>query len=317
MKTRRFFATIVAIVMVFAMCSCASAASGEENELGLTGSEMKKIYTAMEEALQKEYLDVNDIKAEDFSIPDDEESWEYFVKCCNEAVMVQGSDYSKEEVKNRISQMVPLSEENQEIMTIISFSFSNSLKTFEKDFLIVGFTIDASLIDLCKELIISNVFAASKTENIQGNSSGKEAEILEAADGEENELGLTENELETIYAAIENNLRKEYLDVNNIKIEDFSIPIDDEYWKDYFFKYIAVADVDYENFSESEVTETVNDLFEFNLPNEEKTIMAIISYTLYDCLYQFDKRSLCVSISASSSQIEIMRDLIVSNVFTD
>lgn len=214
MKTRRFLAIIMAIVMVFAMCSCASAepekkdepatkvetekddadavakvesekddaeeaaeteeteeaekpvdvSDDEENDLGLTGSEMKEIYAAIEEDLQKEYLDVNNIKVEDFSIPTDDESWDYFVNSCTEIVVVHDFDVSKEEVQNRISQMVPLSEENQKIMTIISYSFSNSLKEFEKDFLIVDFFIDDSLIDLCQELITSNVFATSEVD---------------------------------------------------------------------------------------------------------------------------------------------------------
>lgn len=213
MKAKRFLSIIMAIVMVFAMCSCASADSGEsdkkesvaaseevekvqedsskeeaaetpkvteepaaeesaqtevaddeENELGLTGSEMEEIYAAIEEDLQKEYLDVNNINVEDFSIPDDDESWEYFLKCCNEIIIIRDFDISKEELQNTISQMVSLPEENQEIMTIISYSFSNSLKEFEKDFLITMFSIDDSSLELSKELITSNVFAASKTE---------------------------------------------------------------------------------------------------------------------------------------------------------
>ena len=115
MKTKKAIAIIMAIIMVFSMCSCAGnsgkpeekepastsaeettketseevaktttkgtseeASDDKENELGLTDSEMKGIYEEIEKALQEEYLDVNNIKVEDFAIPTDDESWEYF-----------------------------------------------------------------------------------------------------------------------------------------------------------------------------------------------------------------------------------------------
>lgn len=203
MKAKRFLSIIMAIVMVFAMCSCASADSGEsdkkesvaaseevekvqedsskeeaaetpevteepaaeestqaevaddkENELGLTGSEMEEIYAAIEEDLQKEYLDVNNINAEDFSIPDDDESWEYFLSYISTKSFQLVSD---EEYKNNVAQKFTLSEENLNVMTIISNTFYNYFEEKNDTLFIPSLSLHEEKEDLLVELMIKNL----------------------------------------------------------------------------------------------------------------------------------------------------------------
>lgn len=207
MKTRRFLAIIMAIVMVFAMCSCASADSGktetkeettapesaenesvkeeaaetpevaeteeveetaqeevaddEENELGLTGSEMKEIYTAIEENLQKEYLDVNNIKIEDFSIPDDEESWEFFFSYISSKPFQSNSD---EEYRDNVASEFTLSEENVCIMAIVSNAFYKYFEENDNVIFIAELRSQTDKHELLTELILENVFKDYKTE---------------------------------------------------------------------------------------------------------------------------------------------------------
>lgn len=213
MKTRRFLAIIMAIVMVFAMCSCASADSGKtetkeettapesaenesvkeeaaetpevteteeveeiaeedvekttsddkENILGLTESEMQELYTVIEENLQKDYLDVNNIKVEDFSIPTDDESWKYLSNYCT-VVLFNPEISSEEAVKESNSTTSELSAENNTIMEIISCSFYNYLEKIDKVHEgMENVSMSESSLNLAKELITSNVFADTST----------------------------------------------------------------------------------------------------------------------------------------------------------
>lgn len=197
MKGKKFLAVIMAVMMIFAMCSCAAedsdepdkkepastssekteketatekaaekteegsqeeAADDEENELGLTGREMEEIYAEIEKALQEEYLDVNGIKVEDFSIPTDDESWDYFWYYISYKPTQLVSD---EEYFSSVSSQFSLSEDNLDIMTCISDAFYNH---FEKDdkinFILTTILYDEDM-QITKELITSNVFADS------------------------------------------------------------------------------------------------------------------------------------------------------------
>ena len=207
MRGKKFLAIFMAVMMIFVMCSCASADSGEsdkkepvstsaeeteketskeaaaetseaaeetaeektqeevaddeENELGLTGSEMKEIYAEIEKALQEEYLDVNGIKVEDFSIPEDSINWEYFAKYC--IIVYEEPDISEDRLQNLLIEMYPLSSENQNIMKIISSSFYNALEELDLTITVTYFPFST---DVIKNLIISNVFADTTEEVI-------------------------------------------------------------------------------------------------------------------------------------------------------
>lgn len=207
MRGKKFLAIFMAVMMIFVMCSCAAADSGEsdkkepvstsaeeteketskeetaetsavaeetaeektqeevaddeENELGLTGSEMKEIYAEIEKALQEEYLDVNGIKVEDFSIPEDSINWEYFAKYC--IIVYEEPDISEDRLQNLLIEMYPLSSENQNIMKIISSSFYNALEELDLTITVTYFPFST---DVIKNLIISNVFADTTEEVI-------------------------------------------------------------------------------------------------------------------------------------------------------
>lgn len=114
MKSKRFVAIIMTVIMVFAMCSCASAAASdgsdkkepvaasetedkdtskaeatepagstaaaeEVNEFGFTDSQMQELYDSIAASIIKEYLEPNKIAPEDFEWPNEAEiGWSYF-----------------------------------------------------------------------------------------------------------------------------------------------------------------------------------------------------------------------------------------------
>ena len=82
----------------------------DKNEFGLTDSEMAVIYSDMEENLQTEYLEPNNISAEEFSIPDDDESWKAFAKGCDIMFMTNG--VSIDQVQQAITKMYILPSED-------------------------------------------------------------------------------------------------------------------------------------------------------------------------------------------------------------
>lgn len=198
MKGKKFLAVIMAVMMIFSICSCATADSGEsdkketvstssvetskeeeaeateteetgemaeetasdeeKNGLGLTESEMQEIYVAIEEILQKEYLDVNNIKVEDFSIPTDDESWNFFYEHFT-GRLYQPSKETEEDIKSTTVDMT----DQQSIMYIISYAFFNYLEENDKEYIVFHFQVDDSELTLSKELITSNVFADTET----------------------------------------------------------------------------------------------------------------------------------------------------------
>ncbi|WP_418463450.1 hypothetical protein [Frisingicoccus sp.] len=195
MKTKKAIAIIMAIIMVFSMCSCAGnsgkpeekepastsaeettketseevaktttkgtseeASDDKENELGLTDSEMKGIYEEIEKALQEEYLDVNNIKVEDFAIPTDDESWEYFSSYCSSRNFhVDG--ITEEDIRERTKDTVSLSEDYVNIMSIVSCSFCDYLEQNDRKDVLNLIMVDENILTLIKNLISSNVFA--------------------------------------------------------------------------------------------------------------------------------------------------------------
>lgn len=128
------------------------------SDIGLTEDDVKFISSAIEKELQEEYLTPNNIQIENFSIPADDESWKFFVKCCT--IVFEEPDMPLNELSDLVALIVPLSSENdQTIMTIIATSFTSSIKELDKAAMITMLPFDDSVKDNVKVVIISNVFA--------------------------------------------------------------------------------------------------------------------------------------------------------------
>lgn len=125
---------------------------------------MEIIYDSIETNLKKDYLDVNNIKIEDFEIPTDDKSWEYFARYCIEKPY--SDNPSEEDFQKGLMDYYGISEENFSIMRIIAATFYDYLVEIDDVTFITSYMMtNDSSIDTAKELIISNVFAnPSETE---------------------------------------------------------------------------------------------------------------------------------------------------------
>ena len=135
----------------------ADEAVPKENELGLEESEMNMIYSVMRGTLQCYYLDPNGIDENNFTFPEDEDSWNYFAKCC--MYWMENPEATVETVQNTFTGMYNMSSENATAMTYVAKGFYVILRDMDKLSVIEQFQMQPSSIDVAKNLIISNTFA--------------------------------------------------------------------------------------------------------------------------------------------------------------
>ena len=158
-----------------------------------------------------------------------------------------------------------------------------------------------------KKEALETATVANQTEKIQ-ESTGKSTEE------EVNDLFLTDSDMEIIYDSIETNLKKDYLDVNNIKIEDFEIPTDDKSWE-YFARYCIEKPYS-DNPSEEDFQKGLMDYY--GISEENFPIMRIIAATFYDYLVEIDDVTFITSyMMTNDSSIDTAKELIISNVFAN
>lgn len=158
-----------------------------------------------------------------------------------------------------------------------------------------------------KKEALETATVANETEKIQ-ESTG------ESTEEEVNDLFLTDSDMEIIYDSIETNLKKDYLDVNNIKIEDFEIPTDDKSWE-YFARYCIEKPYS-DNPSEEDFQKGLMDYY--GISEENFSIMRIIAATFYDYLVEIDDVTFITSyMMTNDSSIDTAKELIISNVFAN
>lgn len=135
-----------------------SLASVDVSAIGLTEEDAKFIVTTVETKIQDEYLTPNNISIEDFSVPDDDESWKFFAKCTSIALEMEG--IGLDELCDMTALIIPLSSEEEEtIMTAITLGFKDAVVELDQGSMLTMFLFDENLLNTVRNLIVAGVFA--------------------------------------------------------------------------------------------------------------------------------------------------------------
>lgn len=128
----------------------------ELNDLWLTESEMEVIYSDMEDAIRTEYLEPNNLNAEDFSFPEDFDSWKYFARYS--MIRMEEPDATKERIQGLVSTWYDISSEDQTIMSIAAESYYRSVSEMDQLIGIQQFQVSDKMIETARDLLTSNVY---------------------------------------------------------------------------------------------------------------------------------------------------------------
>lgn len=165
--------------------------------------------------------------------------------------------------------------------------------------------------------VTSEVTETEEKEEVKEEETEVKEDSTEAEEEKDNsirnEFGLTEKEMAVIYSTIEENLQTEYLEPNNIELEDFLIPDDINCWK-YLAKYCMIV-MEEPDISEDRLQSLL--LGMYPLSSEDQSIMEIISSSFYNSLDELDQTYLITNFQMSELFIDVIKDLIMSNVFAD
>lgn len=167
MKAKRIASMIMAMVMVFSGSVYAAETekmelddAAAEEEMGLAEGELQEIYTEIEERLQEEYLDGEDSKAEDFSLPEEDEIWDYFF---DYLTFKPYKTISDEAYRDNVARQFILSEKAVTIMSTMADAVYEHFE--ESDTLFIQMLyFEEEWQELLEELIKNNIFESSESE---------------------------------------------------------------------------------------------------------------------------------------------------------
>lgn len=151
---------------------------------------------------------------------------------------------------------------------------------------------------------------ASVVEEVTEETQEEPEEVTEE---ERNELSLTESEMEVIYSNMEEALRTEYLEPNNLGEEDFTFPEDLECWN-YFAEYCMIR-MEEPDSSKERIQGLCSGMY--NVSSENQDIMTVAAESFYQSLEEMDELIAITYFPMSEMMVEFAQDFLISNVFSE
>lgn len=152
-----------------------------------------------------------------------------------------------------------------------------------------------------------------KTQVVSDTSEEENTEVQEEETEEINDLGLTESEMQVIYSDMEEALQTEYIDPNNLNVDDFTFPEDFECWK-YFAKYCMIR-MEEPDASKERIQGLCSGMY--NVSSENQTIMTIAAESFYKSVNEMNALIAIEQFQISELLVESAMNLLTSNVFAD